>query len=272
MPTCANPRCGAEFTPRRKDQQYCAVPCGRRHRAALWKIEQRTNPETADAFNARQAELARANRADPVKGDALRSKTNARNADPERRAALNAYARARVSDPVIGPAIRAAKNARNQIAIYGQPTETLMQTKDRFRHARALGFRSGLEVKNARHLEEKGATFEYEPYRLPYVKPERNATFTPDFCLPNGVIIDTKGLWDSDDRAKFALVKGQHPDLDIRMVFTNPNAKISKGSKTSYADVCQKIGLPFAKDLIPTAWLQEPPNEASLAAIERLRK
>ena len=245
MPTCANPRCGAEFTPRRKDQRACSNACSDPAR--------RADPTFRASKNAKQNALAAC-------------------ADPAARAKKATAARAYRTDPDVRAKQAEVARTRYQTAIYGQPTEILMQTKDRFRHARALGFRSGLEVKNARHLEEKGAAFEYEPYRLPYVKPERNSTFTPDFCLPNGVIIDTKGLWDSDDRAKFALVKAQHPDLDIRMVFSNPNAKISKGSKTSYADVCQKIGLPFAKDLIPTAWLQEPPNEASLAAIERLRK
>jgi hypothetical protein len=235
MPTCANPRCGAEFTARRKDQRACSSAC------------------TSAASAARQkAKYA---------------------ADPTFREAKLAYEKARQTDPAIGPRIRAYKRAARQTAVYGQPTpDILMQTKDKYRHARALGFRSGLEVKNARHLEEKGAAFEYEPYRLPYVKPERNATYTPDFVLASGIIIDTKGVWLVEDRQKFALLKAQHPDLDIRMVFTNPQQKISKGSKTSYADICNKLGIPFAKDTIPSAWLTEPANGASLAAIERLRK
>jgi hypothetical protein len=138
--------------------------------------------------------------------------------------------------------------------------------------AMALGYRSGLEVRNSNRLKEAGAEFEYEPFRLPYVKPAKAATYTPDFVLPNGIIIDTKGRWETADRQKFAMLKDQHPDLDIRMVFSNPLAKIGKKSSTTYAMVAQKIGLPWAKEFIPQSWLEEPPNVASLAAIERLRK
>lgn len=138
--------------------------------------------------------------------------------------------------------------------------------------ARALGYRSGLEVRNAKRLDDLGAEYEYEPFKLPYVKPAKASTYTPDYVLPNGIIIDTKGRWETADRQKFGMLKDQHPALDIRMVFSNPLMKIGKKSPTTYAMVAQKIGLPWAKEFIPQSWLEEPPNVASLAAIERLRK
>lgn len=240
MATCANPKCGAEFAPRQQGQRACSTACSQPAR--------RANPEVRTAEHARAARL-------------------------DVKEAAAAAQRARLTNPETRTKRYAEQRTRRQTATYGAPTpDILMQTKDRFRHARALGYRSGLEVKNARHLEALGAEFQYEPFRLPYVKPERTATYTTDFFLPNGILVDTKGAWLAEDRQKFALLKAQHPDLDIRMVFTNPNAKISKTSKTSYADVCIKLGLPFAKDTIPTAWLNEPANGASLAAIARLRK
>jgi len=91
---------------------------------------------------------------------------------------------------------------------------------------------------------------------LKYVVNETR-TYTPDFLLPNGIIIESKGRFVAADRKKHLLVKQQHPDLDIRFVFTNSKAKISKGSKTSYGDWCDKNGFLYADKLIPEGWLNE---------------
>ncbi len=137
--------------------------------------------------------------------------------------------------------------------------------------AKALGYRSGLEVRNAKHLDDLGTDYEYEPYRIPFVEPAKKRSYTPDYCLPNGIIIDTKGRWLTSDRQKFKMLKEQHPDLDIRMVFSNPNARIGKKSPTTYAIYATKIGLPFAKEFIPQSWVEEPVNQKSLDAISRLK-
>jgi len=144
-------------------------------------------------------------------------------------------------------------------------------TQDKYRRARALGYRSGLEVRNAKHLDDLGADYEYEPYRIPFVQPEQPRTYTPDYCLPNGIVIDTKGRWPTADRQKFKMLVEQHPDLDIRMVFSNPNAKIGKTSKTTYAMYATNLGMPFAKEFIPQSWVEEPVNQKSLDAISRLK-
>lgn len=119
------------------------------------------------------------------------------------------------------------------------------------------GFRSGLEEKVAEYLTSKGVRFSFETLKIPYVKPETKHTYTPDFILDNGIIIETKGRWLLDDRKKHLLIRKQHPNLDIRILFQNANAKISKGSKTSYADFCEKQGIPYAHREIPEAWLKE---------------
>lgn len=119
------------------------------------------------------------------------------------------------------------------------------------------GFRSGLEEKVAEYLTSKGVGFSFETLKVPYVRPETKHTYTPDFILDNGIIIETKGRWLLDDRKKHLLIRKQHPDLDIRILFQNANAKISKGSKTSYADFCEKHGIPYAHREIPEAWLKE---------------
>ena len=119
------------------------------------------------------------------------------------------------------------------------------------------GFRSGLEEKVAEFLTSKGVKFTYETLKVPYVKPETKHIYTPDFILDNGIIIETKGRWLLDDRKKHLLIRKQRPDLDIRLLFQNANAKISKGSKTSYADFCEKHGITYAHREIPVAWLKE---------------
>ena len=119
------------------------------------------------------------------------------------------------------------------------------------------GFRSGLEEKVAEFLTSKGVKFTFETLKVPYVKPETKHIYTPDFILDNGIIIETKGRWLLDDRKKHLLIRKQRPDLDIRILFQNANAKISKGSKTSYADFCNKHGIKYAHREIPAAWLKE---------------
>lgn len=119
------------------------------------------------------------------------------------------------------------------------------------------GFRSGLEEKVADYLTSKGVGFSFETLKVSYVKPETKHIYTPDFILDNGIIIETKGRWLLDDRKKHLLIRKQHPHLDIRILFQNANAKIRKGSKTSYADFCEKHGIPYAHREIPVAWLKE---------------
>jgi len=133
------------------------------------------------------------------------------------------------------------------------------------------GFRSGLEEKIAADLTEKGVPFTYEELKVPYIKPAKPCKYSPDFVLPNGIIIESKGRYLTEDRQKQLLVKQQHPELDLRFVFSNSKARISKRSATTYANWCEKNGFQYADKTIPEEWLQEPPNETSLAAIKKLR-
>jgi hypothetical protein len=127
--------------------------------------------------------------------------------------------------------------------------------------AKLKGFRSGLEDKVASELTAGGHAFEYEKMKIEYVKPSRKARYTPDFLLlSNGIIVETKGRFECDDRQKHILIKQQHPEYDIRFVFSNSRTKISKQSKTTYAIWCQSNGFIYADKSIPTSWLHEPPK------------
>lgn len=90
-----------------------------------------------------------------------------------------------------------------------------------------------------------------------YIQPEKQRKYTPDFVLDNGIIIETKGRFTVHDRMKHLYIKASRPDLDIRFVFSNPNVKLYKGAKSTYADWCEKNGFLYAKQLIPEDWLNE---------------
>lgn len=118
------------------------------------------------------------------------------------------------------------------------------------------GYRSGLEERISEQLDDLSVPFKYEEFKIKYEVHETR-TYTPDFELPNGIIIESKGRFVSNDRKKHLLIKKQHPELDIRFVFSNSNAKINKGSKTSYADWCDKNGFLYADKLVPEEWIKE---------------
>lgn len=119
------------------------------------------------------------------------------------------------------------------------------------------GFRSGLEERVAEQLDQLGVSYTYEKVKLKYIKPASSHVYTPDFQLPNGIIVETKGRFLAPDRQKHLLVKKHNPELDIRFVFSNSNARISKASKTTYAMWCRKNGYKFADKTIPEEWLNE---------------
>lgn len=126
---------------------------------------------------------------------------------------------------------------------------------------RADGFRSGLELRIANDLTDKGIPFDYEKLKITYTVPERQATYTPDFViLSNGIIVESKGIFDAEDRKKHLLIKEQHPELDIRLVFSRASAPIYKGSPTTHGSWATHHGFKFAEKLIPPAWMLEPPK------------
>jgi hypothetical protein len=128
------------------------------------------------------------------------------------------------------------------------------QSKVRQRALKA-GYRSGLEENVATQLKKLGVTAEYETTKIKY-RVEEDRSYTPDFKLPNGIIIETKGRFVAADRKKHLLIKKQHPELDIRFVFSNSKTKLSKGSKTTYGAWCTKNGYMYADKEVPLEWLK----------------
>jgi len=129
-------------------------------------------------------------------------------------------------------------------------------TSERRRHAIKNGYRSGLEDDIAKDLNDRGVEFEYEKLKVQWQLIE-NKTYTPDFKLPNGIIIESKGRFVAADRKKHIIIKRQHPFLDIRFVFSNSRAKLYKGAKSTYGDWCSKYGFLYADKRIPDEWLKQ---------------
>lgn len=220
---CQKPECLNKIPDtKRSDAKYCSVQCRNAEEKKRYK---ENNPDYVE----RQKKVVRKWHRKKSKDPEYREKTRRR---------LNEYRH---------------RETYGTIEYLENP---LKNKKDPFRVARSIGFRSGLEVKVAKQLEELGIPYEYETMKIAWHDP-RVKTYRPDYVLPNGIIIETKGRFTLEDRNKHIFIKAQHPELDIRFVFTNPRSKLRKGAKSSYADWCEKHGFLYAAKLIPKEWIEE---------------
>jgi len=128
-------------------------------------------------------------------------------------------------------------------------------------------YRSGLEKEVAAYLRKTQKKVRYEVLKVEW-EDLRYRTYTPDFVLDNGIIIETKGIFDSDDRRKHREIQRQHPELDIRFVFSNAKAKLYKGAKSRYFDWCEQHKFQWANRVIPEDWLKEKGKEITVKKIE----
>jgi Autographiviridae endonuclease I len=135
-------------------------------------------------------------------------------------------------------------------------------------------YKSSLEEAVAKQLEDAGIEFTYEGLVVPYSVPAREANYKADFPTTRSkIIIETKGHFGANnspnrrfsnmkensakERHKFALLKEQHPELDIRFVFSRPEAPIYKGSPTTHAKWAEDHGFPWARKVVPQTWIDE---------------
>ena len=116
-----------------------------------------------------------------------------------------------------------------------------------------MGYDSKFEASVAFALGLEQIEYKYEPFKIPYV-----SEYTPDFQLPNGILIEAKGYLRPEHRSKMIKVKKQHPEYDIRFVFQSPNDKI-KGSKKgmTFSKWADKHGFKWAQSIVPREWIDE---------------
>ena len=104
------------------------------------------------------------------------------------------------------------------------------------------GYRNRLEARVGAVLPPE---YEYESTYLPYTLAHR---YLPDFIDPvSKRIVEVKGRFPASDRAKMKAIRQQHPDYSIEIRFQEPNTKIAKNSKTTYAMWCEKNGIAWSK-------------------------
>ena len=114
-------------------------------------------------------------------------------------------------------------------------------------------YRSDLEGSVADQLENQRVEFVFEPSRIKY---EVQKKYTPDFLLPNGILIEVKGWFKADDQRKHKLIKAQHPELDIRFVFGRLRSKV-QGGRFTCQSWCEKYDFKFAESFVPNDWIHE---------------
>lgn len=124
-------------------------------------------------------------------------------------------------------------------------------------------YRSKSEERFAGHLENLGVAYDYEPKdRKVQYRIERTAYYLPDFIIKGAkFILEVKGQLTSSDRAKYLRIKKQHPDIDIRFVFDRQSTKLSKTSKTTYAQWADKHGFLWCEKVLPPHWYNRKSNE-----------
>lgn len=127
------------------------------------------------------------------------------------------------------------------------------------KRAKAKGYRSAFEQSIAEEAQKQKIKVKYEPpeSRVSYIP--KLKTYTPDFVLVNGIIVEAKGRLTVHDRTKHLLIQAQHPELDIRFVFQYNNP-IVKGSKIRYTDWADNNGFKWAMKFIPPEWAKEKPK------------
>lgn len=113
--------------------------------------------------------------------------------------------------------------------------------------------RSGFEAR-CMDAARQHTDLEYEPDTIEYTITRK---YTPDVKLPNGIYVEMKGRFKGEDRTKHRLVRAQHPELDIRIVFQK-NDRLYKGAKSTYTEWCDRQGIPWAIGEIPKEWIDEP--------------
>ena len=131
-------------------------------------------------------------------------------------------------------------------------------------------FRSLFELQLARELKEKHKVkYEYERWQYEYFQKVPNGVcqdcdgthvskrqwYTPDFILPNGVVIEAKGYFTASDRTKLQAVRAAHDSIDLRLVFMADN-KINRRSEMRYSDWCNRYKFQYAVGNIPEAWIK----------------
>lgn len=133
-----------------------------------------------------------------------------------------------------------------------------------------MKYRSAFEERLAQQLEEAGVEFEYEKYTYTFDVPVgqrlvcdecggnsivREKRYTPDFFLPNGMVIEAKGKLLAEHRRVFEAFKLAFPEEDFRLIFMRDNL-LRKRGKHRYSDWARSAGIRYSIGRIDPEWLE----------------
>lgn len=131
-------------------------------------------------------------------------------------------------------------------------------------------YKSKLEYDVATNLHNRSIFFDYETRSYDYIIPVMHSicpecgtgpanlprTYTPDFFLGNGIVVECKGRFTAEERKKHIAMKEQHPDLDLRMLFQTNNWLTAR-KKKRYGDWCDSKGIKWAAGRsVPQEWIK----------------
>jgi len=98
-------------------------------------------------------------------------------------------------------------------------------------------YKSGLEKRFAELCLKNGVKAKYEAKTFEFVK---RAHYKPDWEITPTLYVETKGYFSPSNRGNLLSFREQHPDVEIFLVFSQPNNKLSSKSKTTYAEWCDQ--------------------------------
>ena len=136
------------------------------------------------------------------------------------------------------------------------------QKYKRVRISKTVELKSGLEEVIYNYLKDNKVHFVYDGMKIKFELPTQKKSYTPDFPINDRFIVEAKGAFNSADRKKHKLIREQHPELDIRFIFSNSNTKIGKKSLTTYGKWCELFKFKYhciqsTKTPFPEEWLNE---------------
>lgn len=94
-------------------------------------------------------------------------------------------------------------------------------------------------------FEEMVAEFYHlhDRYEVEKVEYTLKNNYNPDFKMKENVYLEVKGFFKPSDRRKMLEVIKQHPTKKFIMFFQDSGVKLSRRSKTTYGDWCDKQGI-----------------------------
>lgn len=107
-------------------------------------------------------------------------------------------------------------------------------------------YRSKFEADFAKTLKANKLTADYEQDKLKYEQPASTHTYTPDWTIREGIYIETKGRFTGADRKKMLWLRDSNPGVTVYMLFMRSKVTLSKASKTTYGDWCDKNNIIWA--------------------------